>query len=190
MQDVGQDEPHFLRAVAVQCVELGCGVCLACGWGRPEQYFQYPYYQLSSLKDALSVPSCTLHTLNLLSTWCGDMELQGGGPQRIILQPYQPYTILKGEQDSERSVFQMWHGNWCPLCCHETICAKFFPGNCEGYEQRVRSACFAGSLQPWGNRLWQAPVQRVMPTHETRIPGRNWKPYRLYFSHVLMVFTV
>lgn len=41
---------------------------------------------------------------------------------------------------------------------------SFSPGNCEGYEQRVRSACFVGSLQPWGNRLWQAPVQRVMPT--------------------------
>lgn len=31
VQDVGQDEPHFLGAVAVQCVELGCRVCLACG---------------------------------------------------------------------------------------------------------------------------------------------------------------
>lgn len=166
VQDVGQDEPHFLRAVAVQCVELGCGVCLACGWGRPEQYFQYPYYQLSSLKDALSVPSCTLHTLNLLSTWCGDMELQGGGPQRIILQPYQPYTILKGEQDSERSVFQMWHGNWYPLCCHETICAKFFPRQLRGLwakgEKRLlcgvaaamgqptlASSCSASNANPW-----------------------------------------
>lgn len=49
VQDVRQNEPHFLGAMAVQCEELGCGVCLACGWGRPAQYFQHPYYQLPSL---------------------------------------------------------------------------------------------------------------------------------------------
>lgn len=91
------------------------------------------------------------------------------GPQRIILQPYQPYTILKGGQDSERSVFQMWHGNWYPLCCHETICAKFFPRQLRGLWAKGEKRLLCGVAAAMGQPTLASSCS-AMPTHETRIP--------------------
>ena len=92
------------------------------------------------------------------------MELQGGGSTKNYIATISAIYYPKGGGKTLNEVSFK-----CDMAI-DTHCAamkpfvqSFSPGNCEGYEQRVRSACFAGSLQPWGNRLWQAPVQRANP---------------------------